>query len=101
MYKNLKQLMDEAQALDYTVGAFNAHNLEMVPPMITAAKDAGSPIIIQTSVATAEYVGMKNFVAVCKSMAEDLLVDVDLHLVQQIIWSDQRSNRRPLFVSDV
>ena len=54
MYKNLKQLMDEAQALDYTVGAFNAHNLEMVPPMITAAKDAGSPIIIQTSVATAE-----------------------------------------------
>lgn len=59
MYKNLKQLMDEAQALDYTVGAFNAHNLEMVPPMITAAKDAGSPIIIQTSVATAEYVGMK------------------------------------------
>ena len=41
MYKNLKQLMDEAQALDYTVGAFNAHNLEMVPSMITAAKDAG------------------------------------------------------------
>ena len=78
MYKNLKQLMDEAQALDYTVGAFNAHNLEMVPPMITAAKDAGSPIIIQTSVATAEYVGMKNFVAVCKSMAEDLLVDLHL-----------------------
>ena len=29
MYKNLKQLMDEAQALDYTVGAFNAHNLEI------------------------------------------------------------------------
>ena len=75
MYKNLKQLMD-----DYTVGAVNAHNLEMVPSMITAAKDAGSPIIIQTSVATAEYVGMKNFVAVCKSMAQDLLVDVDLHL---------------------
>ena len=48
--------------------------------MITAAKDAGSPIIIQTSVATAGYVGMKNFVAVCKSMAQDLLVDVDLHL---------------------
>jgi fructose-bisphosphate aldolase class II len=80
MYKNLKSLLDEAQKLDYTVGAFNAHNLEMVPDMIRAAKDAGSPIIIQTSVATAEYVGMKNFVAVCKSMANDLLVDVDLHL---------------------
>jgi fructose-bisphosphate aldolase class II len=80
MYKNLKSLLDEAQKLNYTVGAFNAHNLEMVPDMIRAAKDAGSPIIIQTSVATAQYVGMKNFVAVCKSMANDLLVDVDLHL---------------------
>jgi fructose-bisphosphate aldolase class II len=80
MYKNLKSMLSEAQKLNYTVGAFNAHNLEMVPDMIRAAKDAGSPIIIQTSVSTAEYVGMKNLVAVCKSMADDLLVDVDLHL---------------------
>jgi fructose-bisphosphate aldolase class II len=80
MYKNLKEMMTEAQRLNYTVGAFNAHNIEMLPSMIMAAKDAGSPIIIQTSVSTAQYVGMKNFVAVCKSMAEDLLVDVDLHL---------------------
>lgn len=80
MYKGLKTMLGEAQKLDYTVGAFNAHNLEMVPDMIRAAKDSGSPIIIQTSVATAQYVGMKNFVAVCKSMADDLLVDVDLHL---------------------
>lgn len=80
MYKNLHDIFVEAEKLNYTVGAFNAHNLEMVPAMITAARDAGSPIIIQTSVGTARYVGMKNFVAVCKSMAEDLLVDVDLHL---------------------
>lgn len=80
MYKNLKTMLDEAQKLNYTVGAFNAHNLEMVPAMITAAKDAGAPIIIQTSIGTAEYIGMKNLVAVCKTMAEDLLVDVDLHL---------------------
>lgn len=80
MYKNLGEMLRGAQALNYTVGAFNAHNLEMVPAMITAAKDAGAPIIIQTSVGTAEYVGMKNFVAICRSMADDLLVDVGLHL---------------------
>lgn len=80
MYKNLKSILSEAQKLNYTVGAFNAHNLEMVPAMITAAKDAGAPIIVQTSVGTAEYVGMKNFVAICKTMANDMLVDVDLHL---------------------
>ncbi|MCS6143770.1 class II fructose-bisphosphate aldolase family protein [Latilactobacillus curvatus] len=80
MYKNLKEVLTEAERINYTVGAFNAHNLEMVPDMIRAAKDAGSPIIIQTSVSTAQYVGMKNFVAVCKTMANDLLVDVVLHL---------------------
>ena len=46
MYKNLKQLMDEAQALDYTVGAFNAHNLEMVPSMITIKKNSPSVMSI-------------------------------------------------------
>ncbi|KRN27399.1 fructose-bisphosphate aldolase [Liquorilactobacillus mali] len=73
-------MLGEAEKLNYTVGAFNAHNLEMVPDMIRAAKDAGAPVIIQTSESTAKYVGMKNFVAICKMMAEELLVDVDLHL---------------------
>lgn len=80
MYKTLSLVLKEAEDLDYTVGAFNAHNLEMVPEMINAARDQGSPIIIQTSVSTARYVGMSNFVAVCKSMAEDEAVDVVLHL---------------------
>ena len=48
--------------------------------MIRAARDLGAPIIIQTSPGTARYVGMRNFVAVCKSMAQDEIVDVVLHL---------------------
>lgn len=79
-YKTLKEVLAEAERLDFTVGAFNAHNLEMVPAMIEAAHEEGAPIIIQTSVATARYVGMRNFVAVCKSMAENEAVDVVLHL---------------------
>lgn len=80
MYTTLKKVTEEAAKLNYTVGAFNAHNLEMVPDMIQAAKEMGSSIIIQTSVSTARYVGMKNFVAVCKAMANDDIVDVVLHL---------------------
>ncbi|WP_125589014.1 class II fructose-bisphosphate aldolase [Companilactobacillus jidongensis] len=80
MYKTLASVLKEAEELDYTVGAFNAHNLEMVPSMIEAARDSGSPIIIQTSVSTARYVGMSNFVAVCKSMSDKEAVDVVLHL---------------------
>lgn len=80
MYKTLSEVLDEATRANYIVGAFNAHNLEMLPPMIRAARDLGSPIIIQTSPSTARYVGMKNFVAVCKTMAQDEIVDVVLHL---------------------
>lgn len=79
-YRTLREVLKEAQDLDFTVGAFNAHNLEMVPAMIEAAHEVGAPIIIQTSVGTADTEGMRNFVAVCKSMAENEGVDVVLHL---------------------
>lgn len=79
-YRTLKEVLKEAEDNDFTVGAFNAHNLEMVPPMIEAAHEVGAPIIIQTSVGTADTEGMRNLVAVCKSMAEHEGVDVVLHL---------------------
>lgn len=80
MYITLKEATRRAEELNYTVGAFNAHNLEMLPDMIRAAKEQGAPIIIQTSIDTAKYVGHENFVAVCKSMATREMVDVVLHL---------------------
>lgn len=80
MYVTLSEVLHEAEQLGSTVGAFNAHNLEMIPSMILAARDAGSPIIIQTSVGTARYIGMENLVALCRGMAEREPVDVVLHL---------------------
>ncbi|KAF6628664.1 class II fructose-bisphosphate aldolase family protein [Paenibacillus sp. EKM208P] len=80
MYITLKEAALRAEELNYTVGAFNAHNLEMLPDMIRAAKEQGAPIIIQTSIDTAKYIGHENFVAVCKSMATTEMVDVVLHL---------------------
>jgi fructose-bisphosphate aldolase class II len=80
MYINLKQATEKAEKLNCTIGAFNAHNLDMLPPMIEAAKEAGSPIIIQTSVDTAKYIGFKTLVNVTKGIAEFDLVDVVLHL---------------------
>lgn len=80
MYTTLKEVTRRAEELNYTVGAFNTHNLEMLPDMIRAAKEQGAPIIIQTSVDTAKYIGHENLVAVCKSMATKEMVDVVLHL---------------------
>ena len=62
------------------VGAFNTHNLEMCPSIIRVAARLHTPVIIQTSEGTASYVGHRNLVAVCKSMAEEYGVNVVLHL---------------------
>lgn len=80
MYKTLKEITDYADRLNMTVGAFNMHNLEMLPGMIRAAKECGAPIIIQTSIDTAKYIGYDVIVAVCKQMANNHMVDVALHL---------------------
>lgn len=80
MYRSLKEVTEVAEKLNMTIGAFNAHNLEMLPEMIRAAKEMGSPIIIQTSVSTANYIGMNVLVAVVKELATSEMVDVALHL---------------------
>ena len=80
MYKTLKEITDYADQLNMTVGAFNMHNLEMLPGMIRGAQELGLPIVIQTSVATAQYIGYDVIVAVCKQPANNDLVDVALHL---------------------
>lgn len=80
MYVSLKEVLKEADELNMAIGAFNTHNLEMLPSIIKAAKNEKIPVIIQTSCGTANYIGHKNLVAVCKSMSEEYGVDVVLHL---------------------
>lgn len=80
MYTNLNNLLSKAEDLNYTVGAFNTHNLEMLPDIIRGAKEMGAPVIVQASAGTAEYIGYDVMVAVVKKMAEKYMVDVCLHL---------------------
>jgi fructose-bisphosphate aldolase class II len=90
MYTTLKKVTDKATRLNFTVGAFNMHNLEMLPAMIRAAKDMGSPIIIQTSAGTAEYIGYGVIANVCKYLAEYESAEVVLHLDHANHFSDIR-----------
>ncbi|OJG42840.1 ketose-bisphosphate aldolase [Enterococcus gilvus] len=80
MYVTLKEVLKEANDLNMAIGAFNTHNLEMLPEMLRAAERQHVPIIIQTSCGTAGYVGHKNLVAICKSMSDEYGIDVVLHL---------------------
>lgn len=76
MYTTLKEVTKTAEVLNFTVGAFNTHNLEM----LRAAKEMGAPIIIQTSVDTARYIGMNVLVNVVKTIANEEMIDAVLHL---------------------
>ncbi len=78
--KNLEEVLYLAKKYNFTVGAFNMHNLEMLPEMVRTAQQLGAPIIIQTSVSTAKYIGMDVISSVCETIATNEAVDVVLHL---------------------
>ena len=80
MYSTLKEVLKEANDLNMAVGAFNTHNLEMLPAIIKAAVKEKTPVIVQTSCGTANYIGHKNLVSICKSMADGYGAEVVLHL---------------------
>lgn len=80
MYRNLKEVTSYAEKMNMTIGSFNTHNLEMLPSMLRAAKKVGTPISIQTSVGTAEYIGHSILVSVVKDFANREGVDIVLHL---------------------
>lgn len=79
MYKNLTELFKENEGKG-AVGAFNVHCFEMVPAMIQAAEELNIPIILQTSLGTAEYIGFEPLIAAVKALAEKSSVDVALHM---------------------
>lgn len=86
MYTTLKNVLAEASQLTMAVGAFNTHNLEMTQAIIKAASNQKTPVIIQTSEGTAQYVGMKTLVAVVSSLAKEFGVNAVLHLDHAKNW---------------
>lgn len=91
MYKTLQEVLERAERFNYTVGSFNMHSLDMLPAMIMGAKEAGAPIIIQTSAGTAQYIGYGVIASVCRHMAEREGVDVVLHLDHAARFDDIRT----------
>lgn len=79
MYKNLKQLFLENEGKG-AIGAFNLHCFEMLPAMVKGAEEVGMPIIIQTSLGTAEYIGFELLIAAVKTLANNSKIDICLHM---------------------
>ncbi|WP_423732369.1 class II fructose-bisphosphate aldolase [Hafnia paralvei] len=62
------------------VGSFNLHCLEMLPAYFKAAKATNSPLMIQISTGTAEYLGYRLLVDSIRSLSESEQIPTCLHL---------------------
>lgn len=79
MYRNLIDLFKENEGKG-AVGAFNVHCFEMLPAMVQATEELGVPVILQTSLGTARYIGFEPLIAAVKAIAEKSSVSVALHM---------------------
>ncbi|WP_297132882.1 class II fructose-1,6-bisphosphate aldolase [Terrisporobacter sp.] len=75
-----KQMLLDAQANGYAVGAFNVENMEMVMAVVGAAEEQKSPVIMQTTPSTVKYADFDYFYANVKVAAEKASVPVAIHL---------------------
>ncbi|MFI3208844.1 MAG: tagatose-bisphosphate aldolase subunit GatY [Eubacteriales bacterium] len=75
-----KQMLLDAQAGGYAVGAFNVENMEMVMAAVAAAEAQKSPIILQTTPSTVKYASLDYYYANAKVAAEKASVPVAIHL---------------------
>ena len=77
MYLNLSELFKKYRG-KRGLGAFNLHCMEMFPYIVEGAKKTNSPVIIQTSKGSAEYIGLDWIVATANLFAKD--IDLCVHL---------------------
>ena len=80
MLVTTKEMLLDAQAGHYAVGAFNVENLEFVMAVIKAAEDKHSPVIMQTTPGTIKYANLDYFAAMVRVAADAASVPVALHL---------------------
>lgn len=77
------EMLKKARAEKYAVGAFNTNNLEWTKAILQGAQESNSPVMIQTSMGAAKYMGGYQL---CVHLVEDLIdsmgitVPVALHL---------------------
>lgn len=75
-----KQILLDAQAGKYAVGAFNVENMEMVMAVVDAANELKSPVILQTTPSTIKYAALDYYYAIARVAALKADVPVAIHL---------------------
>lgn len=77
---NSRELLKDAQAHGYAVGAFNVENMEMMQAVVAAAEAEDAPLMLQTTPSTLRYAGPAVFAAMARAIAGAAKVPVAIHL---------------------
>jgi fructose-bisphosphate aldolase class II len=75
-----KEVLQQALAERFAVGAFNANNMEMVQAIVEAAQEERAPVILQVSQGAIRYAGLDFAAGMVKIAAAQADVPVVLHL---------------------
>ena len=75
-----KEMLLRAGDGGYAVGAFNITNIIQMEAVLEAAVEANAPLIIQTSVTPAKFLGERVLAAAYRTLAADAPVPVCLHI---------------------
>ncbi|WP_099469668.1 class II fructose-bisphosphate aldolase [Konateibacter massiliensis] len=75
-----EQMIADARAGGYAVGAFNVENMEMVMAVISAAEQLNAPVMLQTTPSTVKYAGLDLYYANVSAAAKNSKVPIALHL---------------------
>lgn len=79
MLVNLKHMLQKADDGHYAIGGFNITSLETALAIIEAAEQEKSPVILQVSEKTIEYMGLDVAFAIAKTLADRAPVPVAIH----------------------
>jgi ketose-bisphosphate aldolase len=76
---NMKQMLTQARAQQYAVGAFNIIDYLSMKAVVAAATELAAPVIVQTSVKTVKFWGARTLISWMRELA-DTPVPVAIHL---------------------
>ncbi|UCD48511.1 MAG: class II fructose-bisphosphate aldolase [Phycisphaerales bacterium] len=77
---NMRQMLQEAKAGRYAVGAFNILDYNSMRAVVDAAAELKAPVIIQTSVKTVVFWGYEPIIQWYRQLADAVSVPVAIHL---------------------
>ena len=75
-----KEVLQQALAERFAVGAFNINNMEIVQAIVEAAQEERAPVIVQVSQGAIRYAGLDFAAGLVKIAADQVGVPVVLHL---------------------